>query len=82
DEYHDKLVAKGVQCSIVVSHDDSLMQASVEITPTTFVRSIYFYDPDGIALEFAAWTRDLPRDGDVTYSGAKVPRQRALEPAK
>lgn len=79
DEYHDKLVAKGIECTRVVSHDDSLAQASLEITPTTFVRSIYFYDPDGIALEFAAWTRDLPQDGDVKHSGRKA---RQLETAK
>jgi catechol 2,3-dioxygenase-like lactoylglutathione lyase family enzyme len=78
DEYHDKLVAKGIECTKVVSHDDSPMQASLEITPTTFVRSIYFYDPDGIALEFAAWTRDLPQDGDVKHTGRKA---RELEAA-
>ena len=54
------------------------MQASLEITPTTFVRCIYFYDPDGISLELAAWTRDLPQDGDVKYNGRKA---RALETA-
>jgi len=77
DEYYDKLVAKGVPCSKVVSHDDSPMQASLEITPTTFVRSIYFYDPDGIALEFAAWTRELPKDGDVVHTPARA-KEKAL----
>jgi catechol 2,3-dioxygenase-like lactoylglutathione lyase family enzyme len=72
EAYHDKLVAKGIACSKVVSHDDSPMQASLDITPTTFVRSIYFYDPDGIALEFAAWTRELPRDGDVAHKPARA----------
>jgi catechol 2,3-dioxygenase-like lactoylglutathione lyase family enzyme len=72
DAYHDKLVAKGIECTRVVSHDDSPMQASLEITPTTFVRSIYFYDPDGIALEFAAWTRELPQDGDVKHAGRRA----------
>jgi len=70
DEYYDKLKAKGVKCSKVVSHDDSPQQASLEITPTTFVRSIYFYDPDGIAIEFAAWTRELPQAGDVRHEPA------------
>lgn len=79
DAYYEKLVAKGIECSRVVSHDDSPQQASLEITPTTFVRSIYFYDPDGIALEFAAWTRELPQDGDVRHKGRKA---RELEPAK
>jgi catechol 2,3-dioxygenase-like lactoylglutathione lyase family enzyme len=72
DEYYEKLKAKGIECSRVVSHDDSPMQASLEITPTTFVRSIYFYDPDGIALEFAAWTRELPREGDVKHKAARA----------
>jgi len=85
DEYYEKLKAKGIECSRVISHDDSPAQASLEITPTTFVRSIYFYDPDGIALEFAAWTRELPREGDVKHKGARasdVSRYRELAPAK
>ena len=70
DEYYEKLTAKGIKASRVISHDDSPMQASLQVTPTTFVRSIYFYDPDGIALEFAAWTRELPREGDVKHQPA------------
>jgi catechol 2,3-dioxygenase-like lactoylglutathione lyase family enzyme len=70
DAYYEKLIAKGIKASKVISHDDSPMQASLEVTPTTFVRSIYFYDPDGIALEFAAWTRELPREGDVKHAPA------------
>jgi len=72
DEYYEKLKAKGIECSRVINHDDSPMQASLETTPTTFVRSIYFYDPDGIALELAAWTRELPRDGDVKHKPARA----------
>ena len=59
DEYKDKLRAAGVEVTDVVNHDDSETQASPEITDTTFVRSLYFKDPDGILLEFAAWTRAL-----------------------
>ena len=58
-EYQQKLEAAGIECTPVVNHDASETQASMEITPTTFVRSIYFRDPDGIMLEFAAWTREL-----------------------
>jgi catechol 2,3-dioxygenase-like lactoylglutathione lyase family enzyme len=72
DEYYDKLTAKGIKATRVISHDDSPMGASLEITPTTFVRSIYFNDPDGIALEFAAWTRELPREGDVKHKAARA----------
>ncbi len=74
DEYHQRLVAKGIKASVIINHDDSPMQASLEKTPTTFVRSIYFYDPDGIGLEFAAWTRELGTPDDI-----KVPAARALE---
>lgn len=31
----------------------------------TFFRSVYFFDPDGVCLEFAAWTKALG-DSDVT----------------
>jgi hypothetical protein len=35
-----------------------------------FVRSIYFQDPDGILLEFAAWTRELTPE-DVAHEPAR-----------
>jgi catechol 2,3-dioxygenase-like lactoylglutathione lyase family enzyme len=85
DAYYEKLKAKGIECSRVINHDDSPLQANLETTPTTFVRSIYFYDPDGVALEFAAWTRELPRDGDVKHKPAKAgdeDRYRAMAEAK
>jgi catechol 2,3-dioxygenase-like lactoylglutathione lyase family enzyme len=83
DEYYDKLVAKGLKPSRVISHDDSPAQVSLEPTPTTFVRSIYFYDPDGIALEFAAWTRTLGAASDLAVKPAHaVDKQRSLESAK
>jgi hypothetical protein len=44
--------------------DGQYYQASPTLTGSTFVRSIYFNDPDGILLEFAAWTCDLD-DRDV-----------------
>gem|GEM_PF-4457640 len=55
------------------------------ISPTTFVRSVYFYDPDGICLEFASWTRELDPKIDATHEpvgadGKK--RARTLEPAE
>ena len=59
EEYRDKLQRAGVPCTPVVNHDASERQVSREISPTTFVRSIYFQDPDGITLEFAAWTRSF-----------------------
>ncbi len=59
DEYQQKLEDAGIEVTRVVNHDDSETQASPTLTPSTFVRSIYFKDPDGILLEFAAWTREL-----------------------
>jgi catechol 2,3-dioxygenase-like lactoylglutathione lyase family enzyme len=85
DEYYEKLKAKGIKATRVISHDDSPLGASLDITPTTFVRSIYFFDPDGIALEFAAWTRELPREGDVRHTPARASdakRQREPEAVK
>jgi catechol 2,3-dioxygenase-like lactoylglutathione lyase family enzyme len=72
DEYQRKLEEAGVDCTPVVNHDDSERQASLTITPSTFVRSIYFKDPDGILLEFAAWTRELDeRDVNCEPASAK-----------
>ncbi len=83
DEYYEKLLARGVKASRVINHDESPMQASLERTPTTFVRSIYFYDPDGIALELAAWTRPLGTAADVAVQPARAEdRARYLETAK
>ena len=42
----------------------------------TFVRSIYFFDPDGILLEFAAWTRPMG-DRDVRHAPASAVADRA-----
>ena len=43
----------------VINHDDTPQQVSRVMNDNTFVRSIYFFDPDGILLEFAGWTREL-----------------------
>jgi catechol 2,3-dioxygenase-like lactoylglutathione lyase family enzyme len=67
DEYVDRLKAKGVAVSRVLNHDNSEMGASEEITDDVFVRSVYFFDPDGICLEFACWTGDFG-PGDVAHA--------------
>jgi catechol 2,3-dioxygenase-like lactoylglutathione lyase family enzyme len=58
EEYRERLLAAGVDCTEVANHDDSEWGISDEVTPQVYVRSIYFQDPDGILLEFACWTRD------------------------
>lgn len=67
EEYCAKLIAKGIKATRILNHDESERQVSLEVTQTTFVRSIYFFDPDGICLEFVAWTRDLQPSKDVRH---------------
>jgi len=69
DEYRERLVAAGVECSVVVNHDDSEWTVSEELHPGVFVRSVYFQDPDGILLELAAWTKTFD-EHDVRHEPA------------
>jgi len=83
EEYRDKLRAKGVEVTEVINHDDTPQQVSREINDSTFVRSIYFFDPDGILLEFAGWTRELGTEGDLRYKPVTAAdKGRYLERAK
>jgi catechol 2,3-dioxygenase-like lactoylglutathione lyase family enzyme len=81
EEYRDRLQAKGVEVTEIVNHDNSPMQVSAELTDDVFVRSMYFFDPDGVLLEFAAWTRELGPDEaqlpgvDPGEKGAYLERQ-------
>ena len=68
DEYHAKLKSKGVTVTRILNHDNSPTQSSDVMTDDVYVRSMYFFDPDGICLEFAAWTRELPGPGDVAHA--------------
>lgn len=70
EAYREKLLAKGVEVTEVINHDNSPMQVSPTVNESTFVRSIYFFDPDGILLEFAGWTRELGEEGDVVHQPA------------
>ena len=71
DEYCERLRAKGIECSPVLNHDDSEYGVAKEVDEGVFVRSVYFFDPDGILLEFAAWTRALT-DDDVRHEPARA----------
>ncbi len=51
----------------VLNHDKSPTQVSEEVTPDVFVRSVYFWDPDGIMPEFAAWTHSGFTEADVAH---------------
>jgi catechol 2,3-dioxygenase-like lactoylglutathione lyase family enzyme len=71
DDYLAKLRAKGIEAADIMNHDDSELGVSKAPTEGTFVRSIYFFDPDGILLEFAAWTRTLGPE-DVRHAPARA----------
>jgi catechol 2,3-dioxygenase-like lactoylglutathione lyase family enzyme len=71
EEYLQKLRGKGIEAAEIMNHDDSEYGVSKEPNEDTFVRSIYFFDPDGILLEFAAWTRALGPD-DVRHAPARA----------
>lgn len=59
DEYRQRLIDKGVEVGPVLNHDESESQVAETLHPGVYIRSFYFYDPDGIMLEFACWTKDF-----------------------
>jgi catechol 2,3-dioxygenase-like lactoylglutathione lyase family enzyme len=71
EEYRERLVAAGIDCTEVANHDDSEWGLADEMGPGVFVRSVYFRDPDGILLEFACWTRELTA-ADVRHAPARA----------
>jgi catechol 2,3-dioxygenase-like lactoylglutathione lyase family enzyme len=82
EEYRDRLIAKGIEVTEIMNHDDTPRQVSPTVNDSTFVRSIYFFDPDGILLEFAGWTRDFG-EGDVGHKPTTAAdKERYLEEAK
>ena len=82
EEYRAKLQAKGVEVTEVINHDESPQQVTPTVNDTTFVRSIYFFDPDGILLEFAGWTREFG-EGDVRHKPVTAAdKERYLAAAK
>jgi len=76
DEYYDRLKAKGVEVTKILNHDDSPTQTSDELHEGVFVRSVYFFDPDGVCLEFAAWTAAFD-EKDVAHEAARADGSRA-----
>ncbi len=66
EQYRDRLVENGIECTEVANHDNSEFGLSAEMTDEVYVRSIYFQDPDGILLEFACWTSTFTED-DVSH---------------
>jgi catechol 2,3-dioxygenase-like lactoylglutathione lyase family enzyme len=71
DDYRQRLAEKGVQVGQVVFHDDSPSTIASRMHDGVWVGSLYFLDPDGILLEFAAWTRELT-PADVRHAPASA----------
>jgi catechol 2,3-dioxygenase-like lactoylglutathione lyase family enzyme len=73
-----RLKANGVHVSVpvVVNHDDSPQGVARDMHEGVWVRSVYFRDPNGIMLEYAATLRDF-RPEDVAHEPA-----RAIAPAE
>ncbi len=65
-----RLKAAGVpHTPAVVNHDDSTTGIARSMHSGVFVRSVYFIDPNGIMLEFAAFTREFS-PSDVAHEPA------------
>jgi len=76
DEYAGRLRAKGVELR-VINHEDSETHASDEVNERTWIRSMYFTDPNGIHMELAALVRPFgPHDvqhAPLNSKGQRVP---------
>jgi catechol 2,3-dioxygenase-like lactoylglutathione lyase family enzyme len=76
DDYVERLKVKGIEVSPVLNHDESPYQVSSEVHDGVFVRSVYFFDPDGVCLEFACWTRAFDAR-DVAHEPMRADGRRA-----
>ena len=81
DEYVARLKQKGIKVH-VINHADNAEGYTVGVTDKTWIRSMYFADPSGIAMELAAYTRAFRAD-DVAHAPATyADRERYLAKAK
>jgi catechol 2,3-dioxygenase-like lactoylglutathione lyase family enzyme len=72
--YREALLAKGVDCSALVNHNDVVTgeesRTAESASAKTWLQSFYFFDPDGVMLEFCATLQpglpnaDLPVNAD------------------
>jgi catechol 2,3-dioxygenase-like lactoylglutathione lyase family enzyme len=56
DDYVQRLKDRGLKVA-VINHNDGKDAARADLTANTWIRSVYFRDPNGIALELAALAR-------------------------
>jgi catechol 2,3-dioxygenase-like lactoylglutathione lyase family enzyme len=77
DEHVQLLRDRGIPCSEVMNHDSSKWQVSRKLHDGVWLRSVYFWDPDGVMLELAALLRPF-RPEDAAHdpknkAGDRVP---------
>ena len=83
DAYAERLRQRGVSLRIL-NHDDGPNHISSVQTEKTWIRSMYFTDPNGIHMELAALTRSFDRR-DVSHDpmnseGQRVPLASVARP--
>lgn len=75
EEYQAQLNAEGIETTPILHHADVPEGFVAEADETTFISSFYFFDPNGILLEFAANHRQLgDPERDLQYSPATTKR--------
>jgi len=74
DEYAERLRAKGISLR-VLNHEDTETHASATVSDKTWIRSMYFRDPNGIHMELAALTRSY-NDRDVSHDPVNATGER------
>jgi len=76
DAYRELLIARGVDCTPVVNHDDVVTgeeaRTASGTTDKTWLRSFYFFDPDGIMLEFCATLRQGSSNVDLPVNAEGI----------
>lgn len=68
DDYVQRLKDKGIAVSRILNHDNSPSGSAADVTDDVWVRSVYFFDPDGICLEFASWVGKPFTEDDVAHA--------------
>ena len=75
-DYREKLVGKGVDCSALVNHNDVVTgeesRTAEAASEKTWLQSFYFFDPDGIRLEFCATLQPGLPNADLPVNAAGV----------
>lgn len=70
DEYAQRLKEKGVRLAVLNHNDSPDAHSTLEVVDGTWIRSMYFADPNGIWMELAAFTREF-NEQDVAHQPAR-----------